>query len=284
MMRNRLRLPDTASIGRALLPVLLAIICHAGHAADGETLILTRPGGLPILITAPHGGNLAPPAVPLRQHGTTVADAGTLEVAVALATHIERHLGAPPYLVAARFSRRYIDANRPAAAAYESPAAGPGYDAYHQAISRYIAQIREQFPQGALLIDIHGQGSDANTVYRGTRNGTTVAALLRRHGEAALGGPQSLLGALAARGYRVLPPNTPAGTPPEHRSYGGGHTVQLYGSQTPAGIDAIQLELGRALRSDGHFVAALGEAVAVFHRSYLSADAGIAGNRSGYRD
>ena len=266
------------------LALLLAIMCRTGFAAYSDTMILTREGRLPVLITVPHGGNRAPPAVPFHRRGTTVTDAGTIEVAEALAKHIERNLGAPPYLVAALFSRRHIDANRPADAAYESPTARPFYDDYHQAISRYVARIREQFPHGALLIDSHGQGADADVVHRGTRNGATVAALLRRHGQDALIGPQSLLGALATRGYRVFPPNTPPGTPPEHRGYSGGHTVHFYGSASAAGIDAIQLELGRALRNDERFTAALGEAVAVFYRAYLSGDASAASNGPVRRD
>ena len=277
-------IPHTTILARLVLALLLTLMCRTGFAAYSDTMILTREGRLPVLITVPHGGNRAPPAVPFHRRGTTVTDAGTIEVAQALAKHIERNLGAPPYLVAALFSRRHIDANRPVDTAYESSAARPFYDAYHQAISRYVAQIREQFPQGALLIDIHGQGAEANVVHRGTRNGATVAALLRRHGQGALTGPQSLLGALAARGYRVFPPNTPPGTPPEHRGYSGGHSVHFYGSASAAGIDAIQLELGRALRNDERFTAALGEAVAVFYRAYLSGDASAASNGPVRRD
>ncbi len=255
---------------RILLLLLLLIGPCPGFTADPDSLILTRPGNLPILLTVPHGGAATVPNVPLRSSGTTVTDAYTMETAEAVAKQLERALGAQPYFVAARFSRKYIDANRTAAEAYETPAAKPIYDAYHREIARYVAEIRERFPQGALLLDIHGQGDDPDVVHRGTRNGATVAALLRRHGNTALTGPDSVLGALAGRGHRVFPPNTPPGNPPEHRGYSGGHTVHLYGSGGPAGIDAIQLELGRALRTDARFAAALSEAIAVFCKAYLS--------------
>ncbi len=255
---------------RVFFLLLLSVIALPGFTADPDSLILTRPGNLPILLTVPHGGAATIPNVPLRSSGTTVTDAYTLETAEAVAKQLERALGAQPYFVAARFSRKYIDANRTAAEAYETPAAKPVYDAYHREIARYVAEIRERFPRGALLLDIHGQGDDPDVVHRGTRNGATVAALLRRHGNAALTGPDSVLGALAGRGYRVFPPNTPPGAPPEHRGYSGGHIVHLYGNGGTAGIDAIQLELGRALRSDARFAAALGDAIAVFCRAYLA--------------
>ena len=59
--------------------------------------------------------------------------------------------------------------------------------------------------------------------------------------------------------------------------YSGGHTVHLYGSGGPAGIDAIQLELGRALRTDARFGVALGDAITVFCRAYLAGEVAAVG-------
>jgi N-formylglutamate amidohydrolase len=55
------------------------------------------------------------------------------------------------------------------------------------------------------------------------------------------------------------------------RRYNGGYTVHTYGSRSPGGVDAIQIEVGRDLRTDSGFIAALGEGIAVFHRTYLDA-------------
>ena len=88
----------------------------------------------------------------------------------ALATRVEKLLGAPPYLVAARFSRKYIDANRIEAEAIESPQAKPVYDAYHEQIRQF----------------------------------RTVAALLEKHGPDALIGPKSVFGAVEAKGLEAL--------------------------------------------------------------------------------
>lgn len=241
----------------------------AAIAADADGLVLARAGSLPILFTVPHGGLEGVPNVFLRSRGITLTDAYTIELADALAKHLADELGAQPYLVAARFSRKYIDANRAEVDAFDSPHAKPVYDAYHGHIRHFIAQIRERFPRGALLLDVHGQPEDPGSVHRGTRNGLTVAALIRKHGPEALTGPKSILGVVQRKGYRIFPPNTPVGNPPEDRRYNGGYTVQTYGGGSPDGLDAIQIEVGRDLRTDPGFAAALGEGIAVFYRTYL---------------
>src|SRR2546426_80772 len=79
---------------------------------------------------------------------------------------------------------------------------------------------------GALLLDVHGQSSDVAVVFRGTQNGATVRRLLVRAGEAALSGPESVLGVLTAKGHAVIP--HARSMAPEARAYLGGFTVQSY--------------------------------------------------------
>jgi hypothetical protein len=130
--------------------------------------------------------------------------------------------------------------------------------------------MKERFPQGALLLDVHGQSGDPGVLHRGTQNGETVAALLRKHGPEALTGPTSIFGVVQSKGFKIFPANTPIGNPLEDSRYGGGYTVQTYGSQTPNGVDALQIEVGRHLRADSAFIAALSEGIAVFYRTYLA--------------
>src|SRR5258706_367118 len=63
-----------------------------------------------------------------------VRDDNTDLLAERLAVAIEKRMKGKPYLVVARFARKYVDVNRPAADAYESPAAAPTYEAYHAAL------------------------------------------------------------------------------------------------------------------------------------------------------
>lgn len=252
---------------RRLLFLLLA--GAPAVAAQASDLVLSQPGNLPILLTVPHGGLRPVPNVVQRTRGITSTDGYTIEIAQAVAKHLEASLGARPYLVAARFTRKHIDANRAPANAYESPHAKATYDAYHGEIRRYIAEIKAKHPQGALLLDLHGQSDDPAVLHRGTQNGATAAALLRKHGPDALTGPKSIFGVIQASGFKVFPPNGPIGFPPEDRRFNGGYTVQTYGSRNPQGLDAIQLEPGRDLRKDPRFAAALGEAIATFRQAYL---------------
>ena len=60
------------SFVRILLLSLLTFAPRPGFTADPDSLILTRPGNLPILRTVPHGGAASVPNVPLRKTGSVL--------------------------------------------------------------------------------------------------------------------------------------------------------------------------------------------------------------------
>jgi N-formylglutamate amidohydrolase len=249
--------------GLAVLTAVGAAAAEPGYV-PGD-FIVARAGGLPVILTAPHGGEAMIPDVPARTRGVTLRDAHTLEITQDVAARLAARLGAAPYVVAARFSRKQIDANRAEVEALQSDAARPVYRAYHAEIARFVAEIHRRFPGGALLIDVHGQSTDPSAIVRGTQDGDTTQRLLARHGEAALTGPDSILGVLAARGHAVVPPNTPLGWPREPAAYRGGFTVRTYAAE----IDALQIELGLQVRARPALAEDLAEAIAVFVRAYL---------------
>ena len=157
-------------------------------------------------------------------------------------------------MVINKIDRDYLDLNRDktangGTAAFEDPDAEAYYDYYHNTIAAFVAEILANHDRG-LLIDVHGQGAFANTIFRGTQNGDTVTDLLNAFGEPALRGPSSIFGQLETLGYDVDPENNePLNTNPE-TTYVGGYTVQTYGSDNVGGIDSIQIEFGSALRFD----------------------------------
>jgi N-formylglutamate amidohydrolase len=256
---------------RALVRGLMGsgvVAAARGAVAAPDDFVVAQAGTVPLILTAPHGGT-AMAGLPERRRGTKLRDEHTLEVALAVASHLMA-LGVTPYLVAARFSRKAIDANRAPEEAFDDDAARPLYRAYHGRIEGFVAEARARFPGGALLVDIHGQATDPNAVFRGTRNGATVRRLLAHHGVAALCGPDSILGALQANGRTIVPANTPPGEPSEHASYRGGFTVATY-SREPDGIDALQIELGLTLRASPRFGDELADAMARFTRAFLVA-------------
>jgi len=132
-----------------------------------------------------------------------------------------------------------------------------------------VREIREHHGNRGLLVDVHGQGRKSETIFRGTRAGVTVDALLKRSGAQAVQGPKSLIGQLAAMGYGV---NPPVGAPllEEDAKLDGGHTVAAYGSQHRLGIDAIQLEFGSTYRDRDHVkrtASDLAEAIIAFMKA-----------------
>jgi N-formylglutamate amidohydrolase len=255
---------------RSLVIASIAAALPAAAAADNP-LVISSEGSLPLLLTVPHDGDEPIGSVPARTAGATVRDLGTRPLAEKVASLLEQRLKARPRLVIARFSRKYLDANRAEQDAMQSVEALPTYLAYHAEVARHVAELRAAFPQGALLLDIHGQSEDMNTTFRGTRAGLTTKALVQKHGLDAIQGEKSILGGLAAKGYNVNP-SIGSASLEEDRRYAGGHTVFLYGSQRPQGIDAIQLEFGKNHRNSWNLAEHFSEAIAAFltHYGYLA--------------
>jgi len=270
----------------------LALLCFlalpglSAHAA-GKTpadLVVVQQGTLPIIITAPHGGREAIPGIEPRQDRANVAtyrkwggfhqstDANTDILAQGIAAEIARLTGKQPYLVIAKFLRRYVDANRPPELGLDSQAARPYYDYYHESIRHFVDEIREHGPAG-LLIDVHGQSKGPEVVMRGTINGRAVERLVRRAGEKAVTGPNGIYGQLEANGFKIFPANdVPLGGRNEDGSFIGGYTLFVYGSHNRDGIDAVQLEFGSQYRAKDALEKSIrnaARAIVAFHEAYL---------------
>jgi N-formylglutamate amidohydrolase/glutamine amidotransferase-like uncharacterized protein len=224
------------------------------YAQEALQLIYSQQGELPIIISAPHGGELDIPGAKSRSGEglekkpggfVTARDTGTSEIARLLADAVQKTFGKQPYIVVNLAHRKYMDPNRPAAEAYEELAAQKVYEQYHTFLDKACREVREKFHTG-ILVDLHGQGSRRNTVFRGTQNGLTVALLKQRFGEKAHTGDQSFFGLLRARGFTVFPDPLDG---KEQAGFTGGFIVRNYGSHDKYGIDAMQLEFGGLYRT-----------------------------------
>jgi N-formylglutamate amidohydrolase len=259
----------------------IAVSTARAESVAPANLVLVQQGTLPIILTVPHGGREAIPGVAVRDTRgkpsggrgfVTVTDTNTDRLALGIAAEIKALTGKEPYLVMAKFKRQFVDPNRPPEVAVDSPAARPYYDYYHQAVRRFIEEVRAKYPAG-LLVDVHGQKKDPTVVMRGTQNGRTVARLIERAGLPAVTGANGIFGGLAANGLDVFPSNAvaPEGSA-EDRGYNGGYTVGTYGSQNADGIDAVQMEFGTMYRQDGGLdlaARATGKALVAFFDAYL---------------
>lgn len=245
-------------------------------SALARDLIHAETGELPIILTAPHGGRQdvpgCEPRTPTGSRFVTNPDYNTDILAQSIAAEIKRLTGKPPYLVIARFHRKFIDANRRADEAYGTDGCKADYALYHAAIRRQIDKVRAKHPH-AMLFDIHGQMTYRDSILRGTRHGITVTRLLARAGALAVTGPDSVFGQFAAMGYSIVPSNDTSPTDQvEVDRYTGGHTVGIYGSHNADGIDAMQLEFGRNLREHSvidQSAKDTARAIAVFYERFL---------------
>ncbi len=224
-------------------------IVSGTFAQDRSELFVSQLGDLPVVISAPHGGNLEIPGVPPRKgegleagpaEFRVVRDGGTEELALEVARQLAERMKGRPSFIISRVHRRYVDFNRPPEIAVEHAQARVVYDQYHTAVADAVRTIREKHGSG-LLIDIHGQGSSAETVYRGTSNGLTVTGLRKELGEEFHAGENSLLALLKKQNWKVHPDPFDG---KEQSGFTGGHIVRTYGSHRRDGIDSIQLELG----------------------------------------
>lgn len=250
MFESRRMMMLTRSLG---VVVGLLLATPAFGRLPTEFLTIER-GELPFVLSAPHGGKLdLPNARPRTGEGLKAGpggfvisrDTGTEELAREVAAEIQRRYGKPAHLVANRVHRKYCDPNRIAAEAYDNDGGKAHFEAYHAALKTACEATQKQFQRG-LVLDLHGQGTSAETVYRGTQNGKTVTLLRERFGEAAHTGPKSLLGLVQARGWTVHPDPFDG---KEQAGFNGGPIVRTYGNPQAYGLDAIQLEFGNNYRT-----------------------------------
>lgn len=238
-----------------MLLCLWCVFVATAWSEEPASFVRTQAGELPIILSAPHGGKLDIPEVDVRKgeglktgaSGFVVSrDTGTEELAKQVADSIAKRFGKKPYFVIARSHRKYLDPNRPPEIAYEDDDAKPIYEAYHSALRDSCRDVQKKFRNG-LLLDLHGQGTAKDTVFRGTQNGKTVTLLRERFGEAAHTGESSLFGRLKTQGWKVHPDPFDGR---EQSGFTGGYIVQTYGSHQGFGIDAIQLEFGADYRAN----------------------------------
>ncbi|MDA7865965.1 N-formylglutamate amidohydrolase [bacterium] len=279
---------STAALLLALFSGLFLLVeadNQAGRTKKELPLITVGEGDLPIILSAPHGGRQRIPGVAPRsgeeiRRFVTRTDLGTDELAEKLADEIEKNTGKRPYVVIAKFHRKYVDANRPPALAYESPKAKLTYDAYHAALANARSGVEKRFGRG-LVIDIHGQATLQDTIIRGTQNGKTVKHLIRKFGKESHQGKTSLFGRLQENGFEINP--VIDSITPEHPKFTGGYITRTYGSMNGGTVDAIQLELGRNLRRPENTTKnaqRISKAIVAFAKDYLPPVQGNKENQS----
>ncbi len=240
----------------------LGVILPAPGPVEVKAFVLVEQGDLPIVLSAPHGGEVAMAGIPERQSGANDLDENTLQLALAIQKEFTTLTGGKKaYLVAGLVSRRYVDFNRAAGRAYESDAVAPVYEAYHAALNSAVKEAKDRVGTKALLIDIHGQSADVTKVYRGTQDGQTADLAL-----VCLSTPAGLIATMEQKGLPVHP-GTASGWEPA--DYNGGYIVRTSGLKGRGGINAVQFEFGHDFRGDEATTAKAARAFAEALVAYL---------------
>lgn len=221
------------------------------------------PGNSPVIISAPHGGDLRPDSIPDRTAeacpGRAILgnDLNTQQLARQIRTSFfERH-GRYPHVIINRLARRKLDANREIElAACGAREAEEAFADWHRFIEQAKREVVRSFGRG-WYIDLHGHAHPAQRLELGYQlrgqdldrtdqamdadpalaARSTVATIARTSGaslSAILRGPQSLGTLYAEQGFAAVP-----SAKEPHVSgaayFAGGYNVRRHGCGVEAG-------------------------------------------------
>ncbi len=270
-------------------------------------------GNAPVILTAPHGGALAPSTIADRTAAacggtaTTVTDANTVELARAMQQRFFARFGTYPHVVISHLSRRKLDPNRvqPEAACGNDEAA-VALDEWHAFIESAKSAVLKTTGKGWYM-DMHGHGHavqrlelgylltdaqlnfsdatlDASTVYESAASMRTVSLLSPLTFSALLRGVSSLGTLYANTGFPAIPSATdprPNGADyfdggDNTRRHTCGGSATAFGGVTGGNICGVQIETNfTGVRDNAANRDRFGDATAIVLEEYLRVHWGI---------
>jgi len=251
------------------------VLGHDGPYESGsiyygrESYIEYYAGNLPIILSAPHGGQLIPDEISDRTYGTLVTDANTYELTKTIMDSMIVKFGGYPHVILCKLKRTKLDANRDSSeAAQENRYALRAWQEYHHYIE--VAKKKIEDGQGnGLFIDIHGHGKNPDGFYDlRTWLGYLISSeeldqsdeILNTNSYQSkssinnwvdsssysfievLRGKVSFGSILDSLGYKSLPSENDL-SPGGIRYFSGGYNTARHGSRGGGVISAIQIEL-----------------------------------------
>jgi len=113
-------------------------------------------GNIPLILSAPHGGEVTPDNIKDRSSGVFDWDDYTLDLTQEIVNEFYIQTKKIPYAVIGEISRKKVDLNRQRDVSYEDEKAKVIYDEFHHLIQKSEKECDRKFAKG-LYIDIHGQ-------------------------------------------------------------------------------------------------------------------------------
>ena len=217
-------------------------------------------GEIPLILSAPHGGEFMPEEITSRSSGVFDKDDYTLELTQEIIKEFHQQIGKTPYVIIGDISRKKVDFNRQKEEAYEDERAEVVYDEFHGLIQKSEKEIEEKFAKG-LYIDIHGQSHPkahlefgyllyndvlklADEHLQMHQHQTSIRTLCKFSPEpflAQLKGPNSLGSLMCDEGYDSIPSaKIPYAT--DGNYFEGAYDTIRYGSLKGGNVSGIQIE------------------------------------------
>ncbi len=221
------------------------------------------PGNLPVIISAPHGGNLRPQEVADRESGVTGGDTNTREMALQARDSIFQRTGRYPHLIISHLHRSKLDPNREIVEAAQGDIfAEHAWSEFHSFMQTARSIVATDFQRG-LYFDYHGHGHPIQRIELGyllsaedlaqpdaVMNGAPItdkSSIRMLASDAAattaelIRGPQSFGTTLEGLGFPTVP-STSQPDPGTDPYFTGGFNTQQYGSRDGGSISGIQVE------------------------------------------
>ena len=234
-----------------------------------ENYIEYHAGNLPIILSAPHGGQLTPDEISDRTYGTFVTDLNTYELTKTIMDSMIVRFGGYPHVILCKLKRTKLDANRDSIeAAQENKYALRAWQEYHHYIE--VAKNKITNDQGSgLFLDIHGHGKNPDGFYdlrswlgylisseeldqsdgvlntNSYQSKSSISAWVDSSSYSfieVLRGKVSFGSILDSLGYKSLPSINDL-SPDGMRYFSGGYNTARHGSRSGGVISSIQIEL-----------------------------------------
>ena len=228
-------------------------------------------GNMPVIFSAPHGGTVAPSAIPLRTatscglEPTTVTDVNTQDLVRRIQQAFYSRTGKYPHIIINRLNRNRMDANRPIEeAACGDPLAEEAWRDFQGFIDAAKAQVLATEGRG-WYTDVHGHGHSIQRLELGYElTGTTLrrtdasldgsttveaAASFRTFSEQSplsfsqvLRGPTSLGTLFANAGYPSVPSQQDPAPDVGESYFNGGYNTDRHACSNGGQICGVQIE------------------------------------------
>ena len=146
--------------------IILLLLCFISFiSCSQKPYIVKQEGNIPVLLSAPHGGDLKPKIIKDRQGNSfkTDADTWTIEILKLVNNELKLMWGTP-YYIYSNLHRSKLDFNREFYEATDSNTTLiPIYNSYHDFLSKTSVKVIPKL----LIVDIHGHTHSENMIELG---------------------------------------------------------------------------------------------------------------------